>query len=112
MMAPKRQPIRSKKLRDSARDEECTLRLPGVCNGNPQTVVLAHLRCFGGGGMGTKPDDTAAIYCCSDCHDVLDGRRHMEHWPDGYIKQEAGRALCETLRRMIDKGLIDVKGAA
>jgi hypothetical protein len=59
------------KLRKSARGRECQVRIPGVCNGNPETVVLAHL---GGGGMGMKRHDIHGAYCCSSCHDAVDGR--------------------------------------
>lgn len=47
------------------------MRIPGICNGNPETTVLAHLN---GGGMGRKRHDLHGAWCCSDCHDVLDGR--------------------------------------
>jgi hypothetical protein len=59
------------KLRLSARGQECLVRIPGVCNRNPETVVLAHLN---GGGMGMKTSDLHGAYCCSSCHDMLDGR--------------------------------------
>src|ERR1044071_1773308 len=45
-----------KKLRDSARGEECTLNVYGVCNNNPETTVLAHLP-DESNGMGMKADD-------------------------------------------------------
>jgi len=110
MMLAKRKPIRSQKLRDSARGEECTLRLPGICNHDPETVVLCHLRHLASAGMGQKPDDIASVYACSACHDAIDGRvkPHLTEWEIGF---EEGRAMVETLRRMFDKGLIDVKGA-
>lgn len=60
------------KARNSARGQDCTARIPGYCNGNPETTVLAHLP---GGGMARKRRDIHGAYCCSDCHDVLDGRR-------------------------------------
>lgn len=59
------------KLRDSARGEQCTVRLPGVCNWDPETTILAHL---GGGGMALKKDDMQAAFCCSSCHDEVDRR--------------------------------------
>lgn len=31
------------KLRESARGQDCLVRLPGVCNRNPETVVLAQV---------------------------------------------------------------------
>lgn len=45
--------------------------MPGICNKNDETTVLAHL---GGGGMGTKRSDLFAAFCCSACHDYVDGR--------------------------------------
>lgn len=60
-----------KKLRESARGQECQVRIPGICNFNPETTVLAHLN---GGGMGMKQDDHHAAFCCSACHDAIDGR--------------------------------------
>lgn len=59
------------KLRQSARGQECQVRLIGICNFNPETTVLAHL---GGGGMGMKKNDIHGAFCCSACHDALDGR--------------------------------------
>jgi hypothetical protein len=52
------------------------VRIPGVCNGDPATTVLAHLN---GGGMGMKRPDTSGAWACSGCHDAVDGRNvsHM-----------------------------------
>ena len=61
----------SKILRHSARGQECLVRIPGHCNFDPSTTILAHL---GGGGMGVKKSDLFGSFCCSACHDVLDGR--------------------------------------
>lgn len=67
---PKMTPIRK-----SARNQECTLNLRGVCNHDPETTVLCHSNFLvDGKGMGLKAPDTAAAYGCSACHDVLDGR--------------------------------------
>lgn len=60
-------------LRKLARGRDCQVRIPGVCNGDPATVVLAHLN---GAGMGRKRHDLHGAYCCSACHDVLDGRAY------------------------------------
>ncbi len=67
---PKMTPIRL-----AARDQDCTLQILGVCNGDPTTTVLCHdNRLESGKGMGLKAPDTAACFGCSSCHDVLDGR--------------------------------------
>ena len=63
------------KIRESARGEECTIRLPGVCNFNRETTVLCHSNQLSDGkGMGLKAPDHCAAYGCSACHDVVDGR--------------------------------------
>lgn len=61
-------------LREAARGKPCQARIPEVCNGRNETVVLAHIGIPGIRGMGTKPCDLSALWCCSDCHDVIDGR--------------------------------------
>ena len=73
---PKMTPIRR-----AAEGEDCTILIPGVCNGDPATTVLCHSnRLTDGKGMGLKAPDTAACFGCSSCHDVLDGRRQRPAW--------------------------------
>ena len=64
-------------LRKAARGRECQVRIPGVCNGNPETSVLAHIRLTGLCGTGTKPPDLIATIACSACHDEIDRRTHF-----------------------------------
>ncbi len=58
------------KYTESARGQECQVRIPGVCNHDPETTVFAHIN---GGGMGAKHYDVHGTYACSDCHAWLDG---------------------------------------
>lgn len=68
-------------IRKAARGQDCTLRIPGVCNFDPATTVLCHSNALADGkGMGHKAPDTAACFGCSACHDVLDGRAPMPEW--------------------------------
>ena len=103
-------PIRSQKIRDSARGEKCTLQIPGVCNSNKDTTVLAHLP-DESKGMGRKADDISAWYACSSCHDAIDGR-NPHAWVtiledrDWYMR----RAMVRTWRAMIESGLITIAG--
>jgi len=62
---------KSQKIRNSAKGRDCTVRIPGICNHNPETVVLAHMN---GGGAGMKVPDWEACYACSNCHDAIDRR--------------------------------------
>lgn len=91
-------------IRKSAAGEQCTLRLPGVCNRDPATTILAHLRMFGAAGMGQKPADYAAVYACHACHDALDRRDMMTAGQCGM--EDILRGLMETHRRLAAKGLL------
>ncbi|MCU7217555.1 DUF1364 domain-containing protein [Pseudomonas sp. VE 196-7] len=100
--------VSSRKLRASANGQECTVRIPDICNYNPETTVLAHLPCGQKGmGMGMKGFDTVAVYACSACHDVIDGRAAGDiDW------QDMPRAIAETHEGLIRAGVLTVKGAA
>ncbi|WP_045957503.1 DUF1364 domain-containing protein [Xenorhabdus poinarii] len=64
-------------LRKEAKGRDCQVRIPGVCNGNSETVVLAHCRMAGICGMGMKPPDLFAAWACSSCHDEIDRRTRI-----------------------------------
>ena len=102
--------IKSKALRASAKGEECTLNIAGVCNYNSETVILAHLP-DESHGMSRKSDDISACFACDNCHSVIDGRvtfdmsKAEKEW---YMR----RGQTRTLRKFIEKGLVTVKGAA
>ena len=61
-------------LRNLAKFKECQIRIPGVCNHDPETTVLCHNRRGGVAGVGQKPPDLCAAWGCSECHSVSDGR--------------------------------------
>ena len=48
-----------------ARGEACQVRIPGVCNGNWETTVLAHYRLSGLCGIGMKPPSLIVGACSS-----------------------------------------------
>ena len=92
------------KITRSARGQECQIRVPGVCNGMPDTTVLAHLN---GGGIAMKHNDIHGAYACSSCHSFVDG---------GYAQTEISRNLARlwhldgiirTQQLMINEGLIN-----
>tara|TARA_Y100000310_G_scaffold288922_1_gene314988 strand:- start:390 stop:734 length:345 start_codon:yes stop_codon:yes gene_type:complete len=106
MLIPKTAGIKSKKLRDSARDQACTLNIIGACNHRTDTTVLAHLP----GtlpGVGAKACDLFAAYACSDCHDVLDGRAQ---WPTPQEREARDwymlRGLHRTMVSLVRRGII------
>jgi hypothetical protein len=65
-------------LRKAARGRGCMIRLPGICNHNSETTVLAHVRLAGVSGMGIKADDLLGAWACSACHDAIDRRSHTD----------------------------------
>jgi hypothetical protein len=99
---------KSTPIRKSAKNEECTIRLPMVCNYDPATTVLCHSNELADGkGMGLKAPDTAAAYGCSACHDVVDGRRPR---PEGLSLELVAslfrEAIAQTQRILKRKGLV------
>jgi hypothetical protein len=80
-------------------------RIPGYCNGNPETSVLAHYRLAGTCGTGYKPDDTQAAIACNGCHDLIDGRKnHRFHLRR--IAPDARGGVMRTLEIWRKEGLI------
>ena len=90
-------------LREFAKGQECTLRIPAICNGNPDTVVLCHVKPKGHGVMGGKPDDWQAVHGCSECHAAIDGQRN---WT-GNLAEAILPALIETQQRCVDARLMN-----
>ena len=96
--------------RKSAKGQDCTLCLPG-CRNDTETVVLCHLRMFGGGGMGYKPPDSEAVYGCDHCHSLIDGRTRLIPELSRLMTWETvARALIRTHRIMRAEGVLMMKG--
>jgi len=64
--------VAKKSLRALAQGQPCMVRIPGVCNGNPYTTVLAHLRLAGITGGAQKAPDALGAWACSECHRCID----------------------------------------
>ena len=63
------------KITESARGQECQVRIPGVCSGDSSTVVWAHaIGLASGRGIGLKANDLSGAYACQKCHDAYDRR--------------------------------------
>lgn len=91
-------------LRKEARDRECQIRIPGVCNGNSETVVLAHYRMSGICGTGIKPNDVFGAWACSACHDEIDRRTRITDAE--YAKQCHLEGVIRTQDILIKEGKI------
>jgi hypothetical protein len=92
-------------LRKLARDRECAVRLPGICNRDPSTVVLAHFRMIGISGIGRKSHDALGAYACSACHDAVDRRAHMDLDRD-YVRLAHLEGVIRTQASLIEEGVL------
>lgn len=92
------------RIRESARGEECQIRLPGICNFNAETTVWAHANGSAAGkGIGMKSPDILGAYACSACHDAVDGRTKT---PRHEVRLAFWEGHARSVRILIDKGLI------
>ena len=103
----KKSRAKSTPARRAARGRDCTLMIPGVCNRDPATTVLCHSnRLADGKGMGLKAPDSAACFGCSDCHDVLDGRRPLPGWMTRQqLEDTFDRATAITQEQLKQEGI-------
>ena len=101
---------RQTKYTRSAKGQSCTIRIPEVCNHDPETTVLAHLN---GSGMSMKQLDIHGAYACSDCHDAVDFRVRYDTLRAGaplYMREEIERfhldGVIRTQKLMVANGIL------
>lgn len=80
------------------------MRIPGVCNNDPETVVAAHIRDRWKGG-GNKASDISVANVCASCHRKFDGHdgEPLSSFDWHFF---ALRGLQETLEQRIEAGLL------
>lgn len=85
----------------SAKLQSCTVRMFG-CRNEIETTVFAHApSAFKGTGI--KSPDYWGAYCCSHCHQILDGNETAAHDSDWL------RAIFETQEILHARGLLVMK---
>jgi hypothetical protein len=95
------------KIMKSAREERCTIRLPG-CNGGFETTVFAHVDKIRF-GKGTGHKSMFGAYGCSSCHDIVDGRKKVKGMSKPEIHLFHVEGVLETWMRLVEKGLVILK---
>ena len=95
-------------LRKEAKGRECQIRIPGVCNGNNETVVLAHLNNKGlfGVGTGQKVPDIFGAWACSACHDLVDGRHKTIEATGRAVKIFHYEGVLRTQNILLKEGIL------
>lgn len=105
MMIEKDNLYRDRDLLDLARDEECLMRVPGVCKIDRVTTVSAHSnQAKHGKGGAIKAHDTYSVWACARCHAWLDQghsatqEQKIAAWAAGFRRQViAWRAIAENI---------------
>jgi hypothetical protein len=92
-------------LRNAAKGRPCMVRLPDICNHNPETTVLAHIRMAGLSGMGIKADDLLGAWACSSCHDAIDRRSHTDLDRD-YVRLAHLEGMARTIAQLRKEGIV------
>jgi hypothetical protein len=93
-------------LRKEAKGRGCMVRLPGICNFNSETVVLAHIRLAGISGMGMKSPDLIGAWACSACHDEIDGRTHKSGLSHDELRLAHFEGMARTIAQLEKEGLV------
>lgn len=103
----RREPIRSRKLLDSAKGQPCDLQIPGICNHDPATTVSCHVRdeSF---GMGVKADDQSTFHGCSACHRFWDTGAYLGKMSEADMLRLVLRAIQRTMRNRIERGFMRI----
>ncbi len=92
----------------SARDEDCQIRIPGVCNFDRATTVWAHANGSAAGkGMWMKAPDLLGAYSCFACHQTVDGQRQL---PLGTTRDDVRlmfwQGHARSILKLIEKGIV------
>lgn len=97
--------IRSSAIRKAAEGEACT-----ICNRNDGTTVFCHLNeSWAGKGLSMKASDLAGMFLCHVHHEIYDGRAISVPLVEDWIYW---RAMYRTWARLVEKGIITIKGRA
>ena len=81
------------------------IRLEGICDHNPETTVLAHIRMPGISGMGIKADDLLGAWACSACHDAIDRRSNTDLDRD-YVRLAHLEGMVRTIAQLRKEELV------
>ena len=94
------------KLTQAARGRECMIRLPGICNYDSSTTVLAHLNMSGISGRGIKAPDQLGAWACSACHAVIDSNGASAGLERDFVKLAHLEGIMRTQYILIKDGKI------
>lgn len=95
-----------KKLRDAARDRDCTILSPW-CQNRRETVVWCHSPFQEHGkGMGAKAHDLFGCFGCLECHTWLDLSSKQQSVPHDERLLTFYRAMSRSLLIIVTEGIL------
>ncbi len=95
------------KITESARGEECQVRIVGVCTFDTTKTIWSHARWNAAGrGKGIKAPDIAGAYACTACDAAYDGQRPVLGMKRGDIDADWCMGHFRSLLILREKGLI------
>ncbi len=89
-----------RKITSRARGKECQIRLPGICDGNPETTVPCHYRMPGLSGAGYIPDAIFVAWGCHACHAYVDTNN------DDATQLAFAQGVFRTQAQLLQQGVI------
>lgn len=96
------------KITESARGEQCQIRLPFICNFDPTTTVWAHAN-KPNKPKGGKMPDALGSYACFKCHAVYDRGIPIpkgSHMTRGDVELAFWEGHARSLIMLLERGLI------
>jgi hypothetical protein len=104
---PKVQGRKRQDIRDSARGEECTVRIAGVCRGGTEHTIWSHAPLGAAGkGRSIKSLDIAGAYCCTACDAALDQAQRPAGMTREQVLLDWFHGHMRSLVRLAQKGLL------
>jgi hypothetical protein len=98
---------KSQDIRDSARGEECTVRIAGVCRGGTEHTIWSHAPLGAAGkGRSIKSLDLAGAYCCTACDAALDQAQRPPGMTREQVLLDWFFGHMRSLVRLAQKGLL------
>lgn len=98
---------RSSHYLKAAQGQDCQVRIDGICNGDPETVVAAHSNQYiHGKGGALKAHDCFVAWACSDCHRELDTSSKLTYEQKAHYWQ---RGFERTLLAAVEQGILKVR---
>lgn len=104
MNLQKRKYVRSKAIRDSAKNETCTW--PG-CDAPAQCWAHSNLA-VDGKGTGIKSEDIYGAYLCTEHHNLYDSRPSAFALHHENKQRNFHQAMKKSWKRLIEKGVIKI----